>query len=92
MGRHWDAVMLRQAVERLAAPVTEPPYGVVACDNPNVWTSLLSDGENSLLFLMNLFTGPLTCTVRCRNPRTGEWQDGGTYTLPGISVKIIEGS
>ncbi len=46
MGRHWDAAMLRQAVERLAGqPRSQPPYGLVDCDNPNVWTSLLSDGS-----------------------------------------------
>jgi beta-galactosidase len=90
MGRHWDAAMLRQAVERLAAPVTEPPYGVVACDNPNVWTSLLSDGEHGLLFIMNLFSGPLTCTVRFRHPQTGQWLDTGKHTLPGISVKTLD--
>ncbi len=90
MGRHWDAAMLRQAVERLAAAGSEPPYGLVDCDNPNVWTSLLSDGSHHLLFLMNLFTGPLTCTVSYRDPSMKKWIPAGTHTLPGISVKILK--
>ena len=85
IGRRWDESMLRDALTRLGC---EP---VVRCDNPNVWTSLLSDGEHTLLFLMNFFTGALTASVSYRDPRTGSWADTGKHTLAGISVKVIEG-
>jgi hypothetical protein len=85
IGRRWDEDMLRTALTRLGC---EP---IVRCDNPNVWTSLLSDGEHSLLFLMNFFTGPLTAGVAYCDPRTGAWVDTGRHTLNGVSVKVIEG-
>ena len=84
MGRHWDATLLRDALLRLGC---QP---VVACDNPNLWTSLLSDGEHGLLFLMNFFTGPLTATVRYRQPGSGTWIRTGAHTIPGISVKVVD--
>jgi len=84
MGRHWDATLLRDGLARLGC---KP---VVDCDNPNVWTSLLSDGEHDLLFLMNFFTGTLEATVRYRRPGCGTWIQTGTHTIPGVSVKVID--
>jgi hypothetical protein len=63
----------------------------VGCDNPNLWTSLLSDGTHRMLFLMNFFTGPLTATVRIRKP-VGDWVDAGKHVVPGISVTVLEDS
>jgi len=82
MGRHWDATLLRDALHRLGC---QP---VVECDNPNVWTSLLSDGKACMLFLMNFFTGPLTATVRYRHPADGEWGEAERRTVPGVSVVV----
>jgi beta-galactosidase len=84
IGRRWDEQMLKGALLRLGC---QP---VVDCDNPNVWTSLLSDGEHCLLFLMNLLTGPLTCAVSYQHPSLGRRLDAGKHTLQGISVKIVE--
>jgi len=84
MGRRWDEQMLREAVSFLG---WQP---VVRCDNPNVWTSLLSDGHESLLFLMNFFTGHLTARVSYQDPRTRNWIDKGSQTLEGINVKVID--
>ena len=84
MGRHWDATLLRDALRRLGC---QP---VVECDNPNLWTSLLSDGERCLLFLMNFFTGPLQATVSYRHLGSGTWTQTGAHTIPGVSVKVVE--
>lgn len=84
MGRHWDAAMLRGALERLGC------RPIVECSNPNVWTSLLSDGEHSQLFLMNFFSAPFTVRVRCRLPGSSTWVDAGEHTLPGVSVKPVD--
>jgi beta-galactosidase len=83
MGRRWDATLLREALERLRCEQ------VVDCSNPNVWTSLLSDGTHRMLFLMNFFTGPLTATARIRKPDRN-WVDAGTHVVPGISVTVLD--
>lgn len=83
-GRHWKNEMLRKALLRLGC---EP---ILNCSNPNVWSSLLIDGEHALLFLINLLTGPLTCTVSVKHPTKKQYWDFGTHTLPGVSVKTIE--
>ena len=84
IGRHRDAAMLRQAVTRLG---WKP---VVSCDNPNIWTSLLSDGQHSMLFLLNLFTGALTAAVSYTDPVSGRLVQTRPQTLPGISVRMLE--
>jgi beta-galactosidase len=85
IGHRWDEDMLRQAAARLGWKAA------VTCDNPNVWTSLLSDGRHSLLFLLNLFSGELTASVTYRDPASGAVRETGPQTLPGVSVKVIEG-
>jgi beta-galactosidase len=84
IGRRWDEEMLCQALSLLGWKQA------VRCDNPNVWTSLLSDGQHSLLFLINLFTGPLSATVGYLDPASGAWVESGPETVPGISVRIVE--
>lgn len=86
IGRRWDESMLRDALARLGC------RPLVHCDNPNLWTSLLSDGVHSLLFVMNFLTGPLSARVSFRDPATGEWRDTGEHLLPGIHVHVIEAS
>jgi len=73
------------------AKVLRPPTAapVVRCDNPNIWTSLLSDGQHHLLFLLNLFTGVLTANVAYTDPASGRVIEPGPQTLPGISVRVI---
>ncbi len=83
-GRHWKNEMLRNALIHLGC---EP---ILDCNNPNIWCSLLADGEHALLFLINLLTGPLTCTVNVKHPTNKQYWDFGTHTLPGVSVKTIE--
>ena len=56
----------------------------LTCDNPNVWPVLRSDGQRSLLFLINPFTEAAHVSV------TGDDHAGafvtGAMTVPGASV------
>jgi hypothetical protein len=84
IGRRWDEDMLRGALMRLGC------RPVVRCDNPNLWTSLLSDNQHSLLFVMNFLTGTLNASITYRHPGSGAWVDTGMHAVPGISVHVIE--
>jgi len=56
----------------------------VTCSNPNVWTSLWSDGEHSALFLMNLLSAPQQTSVQV------DGVDRGTHRLAAMTVKTVE--
>ena len=56
----------------------------VTCSNPNVWTSLWSDGEESILFLLNLLSAPQETTVAV------DGRDQGTHRLGAMTVKAVE--
>jgi len=56
----------------------------VACSNPNVWTSLWSDGKKSALFLMNLLSAPQEATVSI------DGRDLGMHRLKAMTVKVVE--
>ncbi len=85
LGLHWKhakhehATMLANALTDLGLQRR------VQCSNPLIWTALRSDGQRTMLFLLNLFTAPLTTRVSFRDT-TGTWIDTGEHTLPGISV------
>lgn len=88
LGVHWRQAkreheeMLRRALASLGWQAR------VRGDNPNVWTSLRSDGQRSMLFLMNLFTAPMTVRAEFCDPATGAWVDTGVHRLPPISVQM----
>ena len=85
LGLHWKhskhehAQMLTNLLGQLGCQTP-----VVICDNPNVWTSLRSDGERFMLFVMNLLSAPMTAEVRVR-ARAGE--DEACFSL---SLKAME--
>ena len=56
----------------------------VTCSNPNVWTSLWSDGKHSALFLMNLLSAPQQTSVQV------DGVDRGTHRLAAMTVKAVE--
>lgn len=80
-GKHEHAAMLTNALIALGL------RPCVQCDNPNVWTSLRSDGTHTMLFLLNTFTAPMTASVSYQDPATGAQVDTGIHHLPGISVR-----
>jgi beta-galactosidase len=62
----------------------------VKCSNPNVWTSLRTDGKRAVLFLMNLFSSPLDAEVRCWSPLSQTMIDLGHHALGAMTVKAVE--
>ena len=83
-GKDEHAAMLRHLLDLMGA--AQP---VVQCDNPNVWTSLRSDGQQSMLFVMNLFSAPMTATIQV--PRAGQLPfAAGTFRLKPMAVKCVE--
>ncbi len=87
LGLHWKitqqnhARMLGQALASLGL---QPR---VQCTSPHLWTSLRSDGKRTMLFIMNLFTAPMTASIRYRDPASGKWVETGEHTLPGLTVR-----
>ncbi|MBB6730908.1 beta-galactosidase [Cohnella zeiphila] len=75
--------MLEHVLQELGCP---PP--AVRCDNPNVWTSLRSDGDRAMLFAMNLFSSPLEAGLRVRGS-DGAYVDLGRHALGPMEVKTI---
>jgi beta-galactosidase len=62
----------------------------VACSNPNIWTSLRTAGDRSMLFAMNLLTDDMEATLACRPAWSGEFISLGTRTIPAMTVQMIE--
>jgi beta-galactosidase len=62
---------------------------VVDCDNPNVWTSLRSDGKRSMLFMMNLFSAPMGAGVKVK-ASDGEYRDLGRFELRPMEVRTVD--
>lgn len=61
---------------------------VVNCDNRNIWTSLRSDGHNSILFVLNLYSSPMKAGIKVRLRDT--IVDTGEHDLAPMEVKIVE--
>ena len=78
--------------QRLIAEAFKPLsiQPIVQCSNPNVWTSLRSAGDHSLLFLINLFTGTMECEVTCQPAWSDKKIDTGKHQLRPMSVKVVE--
>jgi beta-galactosidase len=61
---------------------------VVECSNPNLWTSLRSDGKQNMLFVLNLFTSSMGARIRVKQP-DGSYYDAGEQTLAPMEIKTI---
>ena len=62
----------------------------VYCSNPNVWTSLRTVRNRSMLFLMNLLSAPMRVDVKCRPAWSKVAIEAGSHKLPAMSVKTVE--
>jgi hypothetical protein len=62
----------------------------VQCGNPNVWTSLLTSGKKSALFVMNLFSTPMDVEVRCRPAWSAGEVQTGLRKVGAMSVECVE--
>ncbi len=58
----------------------------VSCTNPNLWTSLWTAGDRSLLFILNLFTGPLEAELRVLPAQRSIPVYLGKRTIPPMTV------
>lgn len=61
---------------------------LVRCDNPNIWTSLRSDGKQSMLFIMNLFSAPMRAGIQVKQV-DGSYVDLGVFELSPMEVKTV---
>lgn len=60
----------------------------VSCSNPNVWTFLRTDGKQRMLFLVNLFTSAMECSVRVDDRQSAPY-DTGVRTIHPMRVDAI---
>lgn len=77
--KHEHTAMLRHLLSELGL---ESP--AVLCDNPNVWTSLRTDGSRGMLFVMNLLSAGMQAQVSVRLP------DGSYRALEPLALKPME--
>ncbi len=63
---------------------------ILSCSNQNVWTSLRTSGNRSVLFLMNLMSAPMETEVVCRPAWSRANVNIGKHALPAMMVKAIE--
>jgi beta-galactosidase len=61
----------------------------VHCDNPNIWTSLRSDENTSMLFIMNLFSAPMKANIKVKM-KDGSYRDTGCHFLNPMEVKTVK--
>jgi beta-galactosidase len=61
----------------------------VECGNQNLWTALWSDGDKSMLFVMNLFSQPMEAEIRVRT-KDESYKDLGKMELKPMEVRRIE--
>lgn len=62
---------------------------VVTCNNPNIWTSLRTVGKQSMLFVMNLFSSPMSGEIKVLS-KDGSYMDTGMHKLAPMEVKTIK--
>ena len=62
---------------------------MIRCSNPNVWTSLRSNGKSHMLFVMNLLSSPMRAEVDVKLKNSG-YLKITTLELKPMEVKAIE--
>lgn len=62
----------------------------VTCSNPNLWTSLRTAGDRSMLFIMTRLTSPMEASIACQPAWADRPIDTGKHALEGMSVKTVE--
>jgi beta-galactosidase len=62
----------------------------IRCSNPNVWTTLWVNGNQAMLFLINLFTSTMHTEVQVRLDTQSAWGELYKYQVDPISVKVIQ--
>jgi hypothetical protein len=88
LGLAWDHRKKEQARALLSLMCRLGLSRIVTCSNPNVWTSLVTDGGKSLLFLMNLFSAPMKAKITYHTQ--GTEIDLGEQEIGAMSVEVLE--
>lgn len=87
LGLQWSQAM-REHERMLASLLAElGARQAVICDNPNLWTSVVVDGEQRVLFILNLFTAPLSATIKIHQGAEIIYQ--ADHTIDPITVKVV---
>lgn len=82
--KHEHTEMLRYLLAELGC---DKP--VVRCSNPNVWTTLRSDGRKHMLFVMNLLSAPMRTEIEVKQ-KNGEYCRVEAMELKPMEVKALE--
>ena len=61
----------------------------IECDNPNIWAVIRTNGEKRMLFIMNLYSSEMSCTIRVGQAKH---KDAVVlqYELMPMEVKVVE--
>ena len=62
---------------------------LVSCDNMNIWHTLRSDGNQQMLFLMNLYTAPQSANIEYVD-KSGKVVNLGKIDVEAMTVKTIK--
>lgn len=85
-GMHEHEAMVRNALVSLGLQQQ------VESTNPCLWTSLRTDGQQSMLFVLNLLSSPMEGRFHYRDPKTGQQVDTGPMRVPAMSVRVWYGA
>ncbi|MGE5224955.1 MAG: beta-galactosidase [Omnitrophica WOR_2 bacterium] len=89
LGMSWEHAM-REHERMLVALLKQLGLRqIVYCSNPNIWTSWLASGDQSILFILNLFTAPMEADIRCQSAQHDGIVHAGHYRLGSISVTPV---
>lgn len=64
---------------------TEP---LTQCSKKGLWTTIIEDGEHATCFVINLFAGKQTASIKVK--ANGVWHDLGTVEAPAMTVLPID--
>ena len=89
LGISWYHRM-NEHIEMLRSLLGEIGYRQkVICSNPNIWTSLRTAGEKSVLFIMNLFSSPMQAEIEI-NREDGSHIHLGNCSLGPMTVELVD--
>ena len=66
------------------------PNPAVRSDNPCVWTTLRSNGEQKMLFVMNLLASPMSANLEMWDEQRNEYVSLGRHSLAPVTVKTMK--
>lgn len=85
---HYGRFEQRNLWRNLLSGVGASP--IFELSNPNVWASLVGDARRAVVFLLSLYSAPMTTTVRVRPPWGGSVIDLGEQELGAMEVRRID--